>query len=264
MEKLTLFLLISLGAACTPSTRDIDIPFSVLFDGEPISCEEPAESVWLTDLRFYVHDLRLLGPGNQEIPVDFQSDDFWQTEAVALLDFESGQGACINGSERTNTVIRGRYATAEIQGLAFRVGVPERLNHANALTARPPLNFTDMHWHWASGYKFLRAGVESETDGFWIHLGSSQCEGTIGDIKGCRASNRPDVKLTSFTPGLDRVTIDLAELFSGVDLGDGEKADCSSGPDEMTCIAPFDGLGINFENGEADRPARIFHSERIE
>jgi uncharacterized repeat protein (TIGR04052 family) len=264
VEKLIMLVLLSLGVACAPATTEIDIPFSVLYNGKPISCDTPADSASMTDLRFYIHDLRLLGPGSQENPIALRPDDLWQTEAVALLDFENGKGACINGSERTNTTIRGRHNAAEVRGLSFRIGVPEHLNHENALTAKAPLNFTDMHWHWASGYKFLRAGIETQDDGFWIHLGSSQCEGTIGDIKGCRASNRPDVILTEFSPGTDRVVIDLAGLFAEIDLGDGAQSDCSSGPTEMTCVAPFGALGLDFATGRTVRSAAFFQRERIE
>ncbi|MGI9204868.1 MAG: MbnP family copper-binding protein, partial [Woeseiaceae bacterium] len=193
VEKLILLFLLSLGTACTPATTEIDIPFAVLYEGQPIGCDTPVDAVSMTDLRLYIYDLRLLGPENSETPIALRPDEVWQTESVALLDFENGTGACINGSERTNTVIRGRHVPADSHGVAFRIGVPSGLNHEDALTARPPLNFTDMHWHWATGYKFLRAGIETKDDGFWIHLGSSLCEGTIGDIKGCRAPNRPEV-----------------------------------------------------------------------
>ncbi len=257
-------MIISFGVACTPQTSEIEIPFSVLYGGEPLSCDEPAGAVSMTDLRFYVYDLRLLATDGHEIPIALRPDEFWQTGAVALLDFENGQGACINGSERMNTIIRGRYESSEVRGLSFRIGVPESLNHEDALTAMAPLNFTDMHWHWASGYKFLRAGVETATDGFWIHLGSSRCEGTIGDIQGCRAANRPEVVIATFTPGQDHVTIDLGDLFSGIDFGDGRKSDCSSGPAESTCVAPFDALGINFESGKTASPVRAIRGEHIE
>ncbi len=46
-----------------------------------------------------------------------------------------------------------------MKGLEFKIGVPETLNHIDPLTAVSPLNYTDMHWHWASGYKFFRAGL---------------------------------------------------------------------------------------------------------
>lgn len=264
VEKLTLLILFSLGTACTPATTEIEIPFTVLYDGKSIGCDMPVDSVSMTDLRFYVYDLRLLDPDDKEISIALRPNEFWQTEAVALLDFENGEGACMNGSERTNTVIRGRHALTESRGLAFRIGVPAHLNHEDALTARPPLNFTDMHWHWATGYKFLRAGIETPDDGFWMHLGSSLCEGTIGNIKGCRAPNRPEVTLSGFTPGSDRITIDLADLFSGIELGDGVTSDCSSGPTEAACVAPFDALGIDFESGKTFRSASPFRSERIE
>ena len=83
------------------------------------------------------------------------------------------------------------------------------LNHDNPLTAEPPLDDPDMHWHWRSGYKFLRAGIRTATDGFWIHAGSAGCEGTVGNITGCRFPNRIDVFLPDFVPGVEHRQVSI-------------------------------------------------------
>ena len=251
MKSLLLVFLSLVCSGCAPKKLDIEIPFVVLFNGEAIDCTAPVDKTWLTDLRFYVSDLKLIGPDGQETPIELITDDVWQTESVAVLDFENGQGACVNGTARINQVIRGRFRAADVAGLRFRIGVPEDLNHADLLSAAAPLNYTDMHWHWAAGYKFLRAGVETEDDSFWMHLGSSRCAGTVGNIQGCRSGNRPSVSLREFVPGTHRVTLDLAALFADIDLDDTRRTDCSSGPAETTCAAPFSALGLNVENGES-------------
>lgn len=256
----TLVLLSFAGlAGCSAPTSPVDIPFELRFGNAPIGCAQAAGGVTLTDLRFYVYDVELTGPAGT-VTLNLIPDPPWQSENVALLDFEDGEGNCTNGSPAVRTVIRGLAPPGGYTGLSFRIGVPEHLNHDNPLTAAAPLQASTMHWHWISGYRFLRAGIASAGDGFWIHLGSTRCEGTVTDIKGCASSNRVAVSLPRYTAGEDTVVIDLAQLVEGVDLADGEPSDCSSGPTEASCKAPFAALGVDFETGEARRSPAIFRA----
>ena len=108
-----------------------------------------------------------------------------------------------------------------------------------------------MHWHWASGYKFMRAGVETVSDSTFLHLGSSRCEGTIGDIRGCASDNRPHVVRQEFSEGKQSIDIDLAVLFAAEDLTDGQKTECMSGPAESHCPSVFSALGLDFASGKS-------------
>ena len=249
-------------AACSAPQQAVEITFEPRFGEQPISCSSSVADISMTDLRFYVHDLRLLAHDGSEIAVTMVEDPLWQGKEVALLDFEDGTGSCFNGTLQTNTAVRGRVPQGEYSGLKFRIGVPERLNHADPLRAAPPLGYSVMHWHWRTGYKFLRAGIVNETDGFWLHLGSSRCEGTSGSIGGCRGSNRPVVELASFVPGEDVVEVDLRQLTQEIDLGDGTPTDCSSGPAEAECDMPFRALGLDFATGEAVTGAAVFRTGR--
>jgi uncharacterized repeat protein (TIGR04052 family) len=246
-------------AGCSGTKSPVDIPFELRFGGAPIGCTQAAGGFTLTDLRFYVYDVELLSP-NGPVPLELEPDPPWQGEEVALLDFEDGQGTCTSGTPVVHTVLRGRAPPGSYVGLRFRIGVPEHLNHGDPLTAAAPLGDTSMHWHWTTGYRFLRAGIASETDGFWIHLGSTRCEGTVTDIKGCKASNRARVELPGYRAGEDVVAIDLARLVADVDLADGAPGDCSSGPAETACEAPFAALGVDFRSGAAVRPAALFEA----
>ena len=228
------------------------------FGDRPVSCESHVAGIALTDLRFYVHDVRLLAEGGAETAVKLQPEPLWQSEEVALLDFESGAGNCRNGTQQVNILIRGKAGAGNYTGLRFRVGVPESLNHADPLLADVPLAYSFMHWHWRTGYKFLRGGVATADDGFWLHLGSSRCEGTATDVKGCRSANRPEIELPSFVPGKHVVVIDLRELVDGIDLENGIPSDCSSGPAEVECEQPFAALGIDFASGTSDGNASVF------
>lgn len=146
----------------------------------------------------------------------------------------------------------------EYRGLRFTIGVPFRLNHDDPLTAMPPLGDADMHRDRRSGYKFLRAGIATTSDGFWIHVGSARCDGTIEHITGCHFENRITVELPDFVPGESTVRVELAALLDGTDLGDGVSSECSSGPSETACLAPFAALGIDFLTGERSGPQRVF------
>jgi uncharacterized repeat protein (TIGR04052 family) len=257
-------LLLFMVSACSAPQQTIEIPFVTRFGEQPISCGTDAAGIAMTDLRFYVHDLRLLGTDGTETMVTMLEDPLWQGNAVALLDFEDGSGSCINGTRQTNTVIRGQVPEGEYTGVRFRIGVPEGLNHADPLRAEPPLNYSVMHWHWRTGYKFLRAGIANDSDGFWMHLGSSRCEGTSSNAGSCRGSNRPLVELDTFVPGDDAVEVDLQQLVQRIDLTDGSPSDCSSGPAESGCETPFQALGLDFGTGKAEGAAALFRTQRHE
>jgi len=78
-------------------------PVTLTFDGrvggEPFECGGSYDGVGSTDttleardLRFYVHDVRLVRADGTEVPVSLEQDGMFQVEDVALLDFEDGSG----------------------------------------------------------------------------------------------------------------------------------------------------------------------------
>lgn len=251
-------------AACSEPGQPVEIPFVAHYGDEPLRCGEPAGDIHLTDLRLYVHDVRLMTAGGEDVPVELPDRSPWQGDAVALLDLEDGSGACRNGTAAVNASVQGTVPRGEYTGLAFRIGVPASLNHADPLQAQPPLDQSAMHWHWLTGYKFLRAGVATGNDGFWIHLGSTLCDGTASAPQGCARANVPRVVLPDFVPGDSIVVFDLEPLAATADLADRTPTDCSSGPAESTCPAPFRVLGLDPGNGETSgTPAvvRVTNSE---
>jgi len=243
-------------ASCSQWDYPVNIPFVATWQGEPISCESPGAA--LSDLRFYVSNVQLLDNDGRSHDVRFATEMSWQNDAVAIIDLENGEGACLNGTAELSTYVLGVAKVKEYRGLRFTIGVPFRINHENPLTAEAPLDDPDMHWHWRSGYKFLRAGVSTQSDGFWIHVGSAGCEGTVGNITGCRFPNRIEVELPDFVVDEHVVTVDLSALVAGTNLDDGTPTDCSSGPAEAACTAPFAALGIAFETGEQTGTQRVF------
>jgi uncharacterized repeat protein (TIGR04052 family) len=211
-----------------------------LYGDAPVACGEPGDSPVLSDLRFYVTDLT--------------------SGAVHLVDLENGSGACENGTPDINATINLNAVEAGAKGIRFQVGVPFELNHADPLQADAPLNVSAMHWHWRSGYKFLSAGVRSADDGFWIHVGSTGCEGTVRNISGCSSPNRISVHLADFDAASSVVAVDLSALFAGTNLADGIAGDCSSGPAETSCGPPFAALGLDHSNSGVAGAQRVFRA----
>ncbi len=253
--------LMPIGFGCADRVVPVERNFSLRYGDLPISCTEAAAGLLLTDLRFYLYDVELTDQGGRSRTLELLPDGQWQDGKIALLDFEDGQGACINGSEQRNSSLRGKISGGPFRGITFTVGVPPDNNHRDPMTAQAPLNYTAMHWHWLSGYKFMRVGVSNESDNFWMHLGSSRCDGSINDGIECRSSNRVAVALGDFDPTRDRIVIDLEPLVAAVNLADGSGSDCSSGPDELACSAAFAALGLPFGATAAAASQRVFRSE---
>lgn len=249
--------------ACSPPRSPIEVVFDVRFDGSPLGCSAEQRPS-LTDLRFYVHDLRL-SAAQASHRLALADDGGWQDGEVALIDLEDGSGTCRNGSPATNRSVRASArlpAHASKYQLEFSIGIPEELNHANPMLAPAPRNLSSMHWHWRSGYKFMRVGIETDNDVSWLHLGSARCSGTISNIEGCAAANRPVVRLSDFDPNTDVVVIDVARLLGPTGLGDGETWSCESGATEAQCALAFAELGLNPSTGERLGPAPAFFKAR--
>jgi len=253
--------LILILAACAPKRQAVAIPFVVTFAGQPIGCDPRVGDLALTDLRFFVHDVRL---GSDAEVSPLADDGLWQTAEIALIDLETAVGSCVNGTPGVNANVMVLAVAERSPGLRFTIGVPASLNHENPLTASSPLSRTDMHWHWSTGYKFLRAGAESEQGGFWLHLGSNRCDGTIGNSNACRSPNRPTVDIPDFVAGEHAIEIDLARVFDGAKLGEGVVGNCSSGPTEASCTPIFKNFGLDPDAGTTIGNAVGFSAVAIE
>jgi len=242
--------------ACSAKRTPVHIEFTPTWAGHAIQCD--SAEIALTDLRFYVSNLVLIDSEGNKHSVSLTQDGRWQQPGLALIDLESGIGTCSNGTSDIRASIEGTVSGSDFVGIKFTIGVPFEMNHANPLLAQPPLDDAAMHWHWRSGYKFLRAGVSRQADSFWIHLGSTGCEGTIHNISGCNSPNRVEVELAEFSVETDLIAIELSELFRGVDLADGTRSDCSSSPAEQACAMPFAALGLSFNDTTELQAQRVF------
>ncbi|MBT8097045.1 MAG: metallo-mystery pair system four-Cys motif protein, partial [Woeseia sp.] len=202
----------------------------------------------------------LVDSAGRPVPLQLVPDGIWQSAEVALIDLEDGSGDCQNGTPAMNTKLIGLAPDRNYRELRFTLGVPADLNHADPLTATSPLTSSAMHWHWRSGYKFLRAGVKAGDDGFRLHLGSAGCHGVIGNLSGCDAGNRPAVKLSNLQGGQHRIVFDLAALLANVNLADAASEVCEMGPDDP-CDAVVTTLGLDV-NGDSVGPTNVFRLAR--
>ena len=242
----------------------LEIAFEVRFDGQPIDCGSPVDGAALTDLRLFVHDLSLRD-GDDVSEIELVDDGRWQDGRVALLDFEDGSGSCVNGSPVVNRTVRGTVqgvqpSTGQIE---FSIGVPTELNHSDPLRAPPPRNYTPMHWHWSTGYKFLseRASRRRQTALGCIWVAVAVRAPPDGSFT-CAAANRPRVRISEFDIAADVVVIDLARLF-GPTLGDGSPWSCESGAAEAAaCRLAFAELGLEFATGRVLGPAPSIYASR--
>lgn len=255
------------GCATEPT---VSIEVTALVGGEPVECGRTYSGVGTTgtdlllaDLRLYVHDVRLVTDDGRELPVALEQDGTWQVDDIALLDFEDGTSDCTMGTAGTNTRIVGTVAEdAPIVGVRMTLGVPEDRNHQDVSGAPSPLGFQSMYWGWNGGYKFFRldgrtTGFDS---GFFVHLGSTACEGDgRGNITGCAQDNRVEIEVMGFDPAADHLVLDVAELLreSDLDTNEGGPAECMSGFDDPDCRAVFHALGLPFMGDAPSGPQRL-------
>lgn len=260
---------------CAESTGNEDseltIAFRAVYGDEAFDCQRDARpwgegggALRSTDLRFYVHGVELLTDGGERVAAELVEDGRWQAQGVALLDFEDAQGNCENGTPSQNRTLRLRAPAGAYTGVVFRLGVPFEANHQDPSAAQGPLAFTAMHWSWNGGYKFLRWEASREGGApTRLHLGSTGCEGTVGNISGCARPNRPVVRLEAFDWQRDEVILDLAPLLQGLDSSQasaGPSAGCMSDAEDPECPAMFEALGLDIASGEPAGAPTIFRT----
>jgi uncharacterized repeat protein (TIGR04052 family) len=241
--------------ACTPERATVPVRFTATWGGQPFDCATPAGAVELSDLRFFVSELEFLAADGSRTPATLADNGRWQGDAVALVDLENAEESCRNGTPDTNDAVLTSVPAGDYRGLRFQIGVPFATNHSDPLEASPPLDDTTMHWHWRSGYKFLRAGTRGPEGRILLHLGSAGCEGTITDIRGCRYPNRVTVELDQWQPGM-RIAVDLRELARAAGASRGD-AHCESGPADPVCRGLMPALGLGDTAGGPQQLFRV-------
>lgn len=249
----------------------VAIRFDARVGSEPAACGtrynnlgSSAAEGQLADARMFLSNIELRANSGDWLPLNL-TDNSWQDQGVALLDFEDGTSGCQeSGNADTNSTLEGLIAPGTYDAVRFDLGVPFELNHVDVSTADSPLNDAGMFWVWRGGYKFLRVDwmIELGAIARWnVHLGSTGCMAeapTDAPEVPCSRTNSPRVELQwdAFEAGTDdpaTINIDLAQLLNNAnpllnttDTPPG----CQSNPGEADdCTAVFSSLGMTFNDG---------------
>lgn len=267
------------------------LTFGAVFEDELVGCGDQLEgfgpsqtaSIELSDLRFYVSNLRFFDEGGAEVPIELDVNEFQLTNehgTVALIDLTgTGSGACAGngltypeGTARTNESITGRTHPEKVHRVSFDVGVPQSLmKHtiANNTAEDAPSPMREMHWSWAYAYRnfvmnftILDDGVAGEG---YVHIGSTDCGGdgarALTDRDACGKPNAATVALTPFHLADDaRVAVDISSVLEGVDFRVLQSDTSSvmvpgvashSSPGQPHTAPIFENFGIDLDTGSS-------------
>lgn len=257
--------------------RSLSVDFELHYGARVVGCGDVLEGVGVTasraellDARIYLHDVRaLLADGSQE-SVELEASE-WQRDGLILLDFADDTGLCETGSPETNRTLRGRLpdsaSGAPLAGLAFRIGLPDDMNHIDAARSPAPLNAPGMAWSWVAGFKYARIDLRTEGNEAWyVHLGATGCEGTPATGIQCAFGNLSEVQVQGLDAAHPRIRLDLEPLYqdSDVDAKIDQVTDfvpgCMAFGGDPECPAIFDALGLTFESHERAEQ-RVFTAE---
>ncbi|NMO22864.1 metallo-mystery pair system four-Cys motif protein [Pyxidicoccus fallax] len=222
----------------------------------------------LVDFRAYVRDVTLVRANGERHPLALDQDGTWQRDNLALLDFVDGTGECVAGNPGVRAEVVGTAPEHDdYTALEFKLGLPPERNHLNGPIEPAPLNAPQMWWSWQGGFKFVKLDVRSRTNElFYFHLGAAGCTGSVAEGYTCGADNQVTVLLNGFNPDTNQVVLDIAGLYSGVDVErvpDGvtdSMPGCMSGANDPECPLFFEhfGLTASTSGGPQTLPATFF------
>lgn len=204
------FLLVNLLTACSYELNK-NVNFKLNYQGSVQECEDLADGLMFYLSAFSTDKAQSLEPA------------LYRSEQVALIGAD-----CTDGAWQVAL----QQGVKEGETLHFELGVPFALNHANPLTAKAPLNVSEMFWSWQLGHKFLRL---DQVNGFSFHLGSTGCSSPSKlrpATQACKYPNRYKFSIENYQ--VDKpVIFDLDALLNGVDksqscMSDNANPSCQS------------------------------------
>ncbi len=256
--------------------RDVSIQLAAQVGAEPFACGTTfslgtsGTRVAPLDFRLYVHAVRLVRSGGEEVEIELEDDGTWQRDGAVLIDFEDGSGTCQTGSAQTNTAIVGTVPEHDdYVAVRFRLGLPAELNHLDAATAPAPFNIPGMWWAWKGGYKFVRMDFDrvdlpaAEESAYYFHLGSTTCDGTPATGFSCAFTNLAEITL-DLDIDSQAVVFDAAKLYEATDLAlqpdfmTDFVPGCMAFEGDPECPAVFERLGMRFESTEQGAAQTVF------
>ncbi len=220
------------------ATQKVAIDFAAVAGSRSVTCGKPitglgttSRTALLTDLRFYVTDVKLLRKGGGAVALTPPANSKWSYskggEAVTLIDLENGTGSCAaEGTKAMNASVTGTVPKGSYVGVSYSVSVPPALSHTDLTVMPAPLNLTAMGWSWQFGRKFMKIEVSEdggpawESKTFFVHIGSTGCKGNPAAEENVRCSqrNEDEVTLAKFNPAKQKIAVDLKALLAGDDV----------------------------------------------
>jgi uncharacterized repeat protein (TIGR04052 family) len=274
LSAAALALLLTGCIVATNTTGDVTLQFALTAAGEPVACGQTypdfgtaQNSIELLDARFYLSNIRLISMDGAETPLQLTPDDKWQSDQVALLDFEDGSALCADGgTAETNHTVKGTVTPGYYTGIAFDMGVPFDLNHQDVTAASAPLNVPALWWNWQYGYKHARIDLRTdvaENNTFFVHIGSTGCDAASPEQSPATACTNPNlvsVRLTGFNPTTSVITADLTDLLANVNLSENapEPPGCMSMAMDPDCTHLFPNLGLTLMDGGVNDVQHFF------
>ena len=298
---LSVFISINYLVACgggSGSQNQVSLKFKAVNDGQDVGCDsvmtgfgaDGRTTVGISDLRFYVSNLKYFDADGKELSTELVANDFQFVDSsgsVALVDLTSNvSGTCTNssiafgeGTERTNNQVVALVDEGKIASVSFDVGVPQKMMKevVSTYTAEDaPSPLREMYWSWASGYRhfvfnFTVKDKNNKNGEGYLHLGSRDCGGdgavALTDRDSCGFLNTPAVSLKGFDPSTNTVTVDVAQALKGLGfvteiydsnppynpIGSGPGVACHSSPPEAQpdCAPIFNNFGLDTATGNS-------------
>lgn len=259
------------------TTQAVSIQFAAVSGAgnAPVNCSTTLTGIGsnpvnatLTDLRFYVTDVKLVTAQGTEVPVTLTANSWQQTAAsgsVTLIDLENGQFTCGGeGTLETNAVVSGTVPTGTYTKVKATIGVPEVLSHSDVMAAAAPLDIMAMGWSWQAGRKFIKielnpiGGVSTPLGGggttnvptYNLHLASTDCTGPGNGTDTCAKKNLTQFTL-DFNPSTQQIALDIATLFAASDIrtNQSDAVGCMSATSDLDCPVFFDKVGLDIATG---------------
>ena len=245
--------------SAAPAGTPLVFTFAPTLGGEAFTCGQPqpwrGREITLADLRFFVHDVRLVAADGTETPAAIDPVNDFHTPDVAMIDLADGTGSCSGAEGASNAQLHLRAPEGDYTALRFRLGVPFALNHADPALAPPPLDQLAMHWGWRSGYRFIKFDADWGEDHVLIHFGSTGCEGPTRAIerctRPCRANAMADINAER------TIAVELSGFF-----GDAEPTalNCMAAPGTPACTPVLETLALDDATCEPNGTTTVFRA----
>jgi uncharacterized repeat protein (TIGR04052 family) len=241
--------------------QNVSIRFKAKLGRDDFACGMAVSGIGRTnatvqpaDFRLFIHDLKLINAQAEAVRVVIDNRVPWQSNDVALLDFENGKDACTQGDPAMNWQVTGQVPTGSYHAVEFSNGVPEALEYANPVWLSPPLGLSLLTKGGLTGYHFIKLELvatptlasDADMGEGVLLLSSSGCGAGLDDAGiGCVKPNRNRVRLDGYALGSSVIAVHADAVFAGSDLSVGVVCEGRG----SNCQSMFESVGVDFEAG---------------